>query len=247
MSRADKQLRRRKRRQRKEEHSYARAVRHWQGDEAGPPPGGARRVSLSYEITCDPLPGEGAERLSEVLSDADREALYVLASTGDARDAVERIEALLEQIPDAPMLLNWLTLAYTRLGDESNAQRVIRRNFEKNPDYLFARLNLIESALQSGDLSTAELLFGNRFDLQLHYPDRDRFHLTEFRAFNAIAAEYFIRIRDLDAAHDHVELMEAIDPDSDATVRFREVLNTATVLDTIRRMLQAPFRRRRLS
>jgi hypothetical protein len=42
------------------------------------------------------------------------------------------------------MFYNYLSVAYSKVGDIEKAEEITKINIQKNPDYLFARLNYAE-------------------------------------------------------------------------------------------------------
>ena len=91
------------------------------------------------------MPGEADPGFWRALGDHDRLEIHELVRN-DPPAAIQRLEPLLEKFPSTPMLLNWLAAAYSNLGRSDKADELIRLNYERNPDYLFARANYAEIA-----------------------------------------------------------------------------------------------------
>jgi len=196
---------------------------------------------LSYEIIDGPLhlPDEADPSFWRALGEHDREVIHGQVANDPLR-AVERLEPLLEKFPSAPMLLNWLSAAYTNLGLEHKSEEIVRLNYERNPNYLFARANYAQVCLARGDLDRVKEVFDNKFDLKLMYPRRNVFHVTEFAAFAAVAIEYFARTGEWDAAKRLYEVVAQVAPDHPATGQARALLVRSVVnraLDRVRRQL----------
>jgi hypothetical protein len=49
------------------------------------------------------------------------------------------------------MFFNWLSGAYSVLGDVHGVEETVRENYQRNPQYLFARVNYAELCLRDGD------------------------------------------------------------------------------------------------
>lgn len=97
-------------------------------------------IFVEYDITWDPistspLPPEYQSQTEEIF-----DLLHIAPA-----EVIPRLEQVLEDYPDIPMVLNWLKVAYSRVGDKKNAERFIRLNYQKNPDYVFAKVNYADS------------------------------------------------------------------------------------------------------
>jgi tetratricopeptide (TPR) repeat protein len=213
MSRAKKQLKARRRRERT---GHVAKV---------PPPLDPARsdvIHLAYTITEEAihLPEDPDRSLSRALSDDDRAAIHQEVHNDPSR-AIERLEPLLERFPDAPMVLNWLAAAYSKLGQRDKAEEVVRLNYERNPNYLFARANYADICLARGDLDRVREVFDDKFDLKLMYPHRDVSHVTEFVAFAVVVIEYFARTGESEAARRLFDVLEQVAPEHPSTKRLK--------------------------
>lgn len=246
MSRMEKQRRRQRRKERKFQRQFHRDRSFWDNfpqvyelDDVDDADGDRPRAltHLSYDITREPLPG-GDSVLDQVLTANEHARLYAQTMT-DPEAALPRLRDLLARYPADPMLLNWLGRCHAMLEDFDEVERLARLNYERNPAYLFAKVNLAQVALQRGEVDQVPVIFDNKFDLKLLYPHRSVFHVTEFTAFAAVMAEYFMRTDEHEAAGMILETMEEIDPNHELTVALRELLTTSFLLRAARKVLGA--------
>lgn len=79
--------------------------------------------------------------------------------------------------------------------------------------------------MRRGDVEAVPAVFGGRMDLGLMYPDRHRFHITEFIGFSAIQAWYLKAIGEEAAAKRVYEAMREIAPDHPAVKQVRRLIN----------------------
>jgi hypothetical protein len=221
MSRTDQQLRRNRRRAKKERARQSRATTH-HARISGLPEG---IELLSYRISFDPLskPPEKCDPLLEAVLAEVREDIWHQVHD-DPQSAIPALEKLLTQFPTAGMLLNWLASAQESAGETEKAEATARRNFEANPDYLFARINAASIRLQEGDVAGVEQILENKFDLKLHYPDRDEFHVSEFLAFSALIFKYWIHKGEFERARRLFDIMDQVAPHHDTTRDIRQVV-----------------------
>jgi tetratricopeptide (TPR) repeat protein len=222
MSRAEKQLRRKRRKQRKYARSYwsDRIISDFDVDI---PPS---LCLLEYEITRDPL--ELAEErdpdLEAAIADRQQELFDLVHN--DARSAIPELETLLERFPNSRLLMNWLSAAYQRIGDHEKADSMITLCYQRHPDYLFARTNLAAIHLQNGDPAQADAVMQHKWDLKLMYPHRDVFHVSEFIAMSHVAVDYFMQTGERRAAELILESMVELAPDHEATKSAQKMMRS---------------------
>ncbi|HEX8390963.1 MAG TPA: hypothetical protein VF665_01295 [Longimicrobium sp.] len=130
----------------------------------------------------------------------------------DPRAAVPELHALIEREP-LPMLFNWLSAAYTALGDREAVDVTIRENYRRNPQYLFARVNYAELCIASGDLDSAREALGGTLEIRALLGARKRVHISELRAYLYAVGLYHIEAGDVAAVEAACRTLERFDPD----------------------------------
>jgi tetratricopeptide (TPR) repeat protein len=198
--------------------------------------------SLEYEIVDEPLE-DAYSRVPEALGDEAAELHQKLY--GDPRSIVARLEELNRIYPDSAVLANWLTVAYQLNDRDDEANALIVAQFQKWPDYLFARINYARMLLLHGDLDRVLDLFQGIFSLKLLYPHRSRFHLSEFVAFSTIAGEYFHARGDHEQALTYLELLLEIAPDHTCTQHLENLLMPAAFAHAMSLMKELALPKRR--
>jgi tetratricopeptide (TPR) repeat protein len=240
MSRTDQQLRRNRRREKKERARRLHATTH-HGRFSGLPEG---IELLSYRISFDPLsePPEERDPLLEAALAEVREDIWNKVHD-DPRSAIPALEKLLTRFPNAGMLLNWLASAQASAGETEKAQATARRNLEANPNYLFARINAASFRLHEGDIAGVEQILDNKFDLKLQYPDRDEFHVSEFLAFSALILKYWMHKGEFERARKLFDIMDQVAPDHETTRGMRVAVQGSYLLELARLQSAAALRR----
>lgn len=153
--------------------------------------------SLSYTITEEPI------RDDYVPEEVQNEMENLFYKSQDEPELViDRLEELIEKYPNMPLLYNFISVAYSTIGNLDKAKHYVFLNYKNNPDYLFSKLNYAEICMKNGDYDQVPEIFDNKFDLKALYPERDVFHLTEVVSFMGIVGTYFAHI----GATDQVEL-----------------------------------------
>ena len=126
---------------------------------------------LKYEITTEPIEEPRYKRLPDEVKEQ-IERLHFEAQKRP-RQAIPELLDLIERYPDIPALYNFLNVAYANSGQMEKAKEAIRENYERNPDYLFARLNYAELYRSQGEYEKIAEIFEHKFDLKLLYPQRE--------------------------------------------------------------------------
>lgn len=177
----------------------------------------------TYEVTTEPIHNRQYEQLPRRVKNAIDRLYY--QSQREPRKAIPELRKLVKQYPDVPTLYNFLSVAYSQAGQPKKAEAVTRKNYERNPDYLFARLNYAELCLMRGDYDKIEEIFENKFDLKSLYPERDRFHVSEVAGFMGLAGVYFLETGERDAAEKYDEILQEIAPDNPMARKLHQRLH----------------------
>ncbi len=165
----------------------------------------------SYEITDSPLKNN-----ENKFSKADQKkvnAIFEILIT-NPEQAIEKLLALKERYPQAPVLYNYLSMAYSKIGNQKATCKLVLENYLINPDYLFAKINYAQICLEKGEIGKIPEIFDQKFDLKLLYPNRNIFHVTEFAGFTGVMCAYYCSIGNLDTARILFDVLKEIAPES---------------------------------
>ena len=150
---------------------------------------------LEYNITYDPIEGLGVPEEVE----RELEGFFKQIDV-DPEGAIPGLNEMLHRYPNLPQIYNYLTVAYSRIGEHEKAEKIAEENYKKNPRYLFAKLNYAEICIQKNEFDKVPEIFEGKFDIKALYPDRDVFHITEVVSFWGVAGLYFAAIGKEDTA-----------------------------------------------
>ena len=177
---------------------------------------GTEYLSSTYEITDLPvhlkfenLPKSFIHKTQRIVEEIE----------ADPKQAIKKLLVLKEEFPDVPKLYNYLANAYSRAGNFALARQITIENYTKNPEYLFAKINYAQICLIEGSFYEIPRIFNNTFDLKMIYPDRKKFHISEFAGFTGILIAYYCCINDKKLAEQWYQSLINVAPDSDM-VRF---------------------------
>jgi hypothetical protein len=154
------------------------------------------------------------------------EELYFLIRA-QPEAAIPRLEKLIEEYPAVPTFKNWLAVAYSNADWHKQAQAMIERTVVEHPNYLFAKVNLANIYLTERRTDDIALIFGNKTELGELYPQRKKFHITEFTSFYAFMARYAMVKGDIDAYFRNLAILKLGAPDSNETRQLEESFQEA--------------------
>lgn len=174
------------------------------------------------EVVRDPLPQSWHSKLPSEIREA-MPGLHALVRD-DPRAAVTKLRALIEREP-LPMFYNWLSAAYSGLRDVEAVNDVVRENYRRNPNYLFARVNYAELCIHTGDFASAREALGAGFDLRPLLGGRKRAHISEFTGYFYAVGLYHLEAGNLDAAEEAYELLKNVGPDEPPTEELGRMLH----------------------
>jgi tetratricopeptide (TPR) repeat protein len=188
-----------------------------------------------YEITEEPIEERAYRRLPKSVK-SKLEKLHHDAQR-HPRAAIEELLKLKKKYPRVPQIYNYLAVAYSRTGEIEKSEAITKENIRKNPDYLFAKINYAEFCLEREEYEKIPEIFGHKFDLQMLYPNRKRFHISEYANFMGIIGMYFIRTDQREIAERYNKTLQEIASDFPAAERLNFELNTTNVMQALRRLV----------
>lgn len=165
---------------------------------------------LGCKISMEPMP----DSLSQKLPQKDLKKYISLLETAqlNPHGVFEEIKELQQKYPNLPELLNLLTYVTIRKRDLKKADELIVENYEKNPNYLYARINYADLALRKKQWKKIPEIFSS-FNLKDLYPEKQVFHYTEFRGFMVTLGFYHHAMNKKNEARECLDHAKKVDPD----------------------------------
>ncbi len=179
---------------------------------------------VGYEITSEPLVDNAFQSLPRAIQE-ELNSIFEKVQNPFYRDKaamVARLEELVMQYPRVPQISNYLAASYQMTRNKKAKSRV-EENYKQHPDYLFARIDYARLCLERRDLAKVKQIFKEGFDLKLIYPQRRRFHVTEFVAFNFIICIYHRLSGDWESAKLVAQTLENVAPEHPVTAQVKRM------------------------
>ncbi|NGX37959.1 MAG: hypothetical protein K1000chlam2_01127 [Chlamydiae bacterium] len=163
----------------------------------------------SYQISSDAMP----EMLKEKLNQEQLKCYLKLLDQVQLQPKAvyAEIKAFGQEYPTVPEVINLLTFAHIQNHRVVEAENLIEDTFEKHPEYLFARINYADQCIRKKKLSKIPKIFPT-FDLKELYPEKEIFHLSEFRGFFIMMTYYQIALKDREKAIYYFTTAKEIEP-----------------------------------
>jgi len=177
---------------------------------------------ISYNITEDPLEDKYSKRIPKEIREQVEELQIDINFR--SKELIPKLIDYIEKYPNVPLLYNYLSAAYSAMGDLDNLESTVLENLKRHPDYLFAKLNYADVCLQKGEPEKIPGIFDHKFDLKLLYPNRSTFHISELAGFTGIICKYYIAVGDREAAELLFKNLKQIAPKHPATKDVKKVL-----------------------
>jgi len=149
---------------------------------------------------------------------------------------IERLKELIRNYPDVPKLYNYISIAYSNLGDQEKSNYYVEKNYQNNPHYLFAKLNYAEICMAKGDFDKVPEILENKFDIKALYPEREVFHVSEVAGVMGIAGFYFASIGNTEQAKLFYNGLKQLAPGHKYTKRLKRYLFLKSVKKVFNRM-----------
>ena len=122
-------------------------------------------------------------------------------------EAITEIRALIEKHPKQTALLyNILTVAYQHAKkSKKEFLEMTKEGYEKNPNYLFAKVAYGQACLQNKQRNKVVEIFNGKFDLQELYPKRRDFHVQEAVVFYGFLCQFAMSEKDTETAEQYYD------------------------------------------
>lgn len=197
---------------------------------------------LSYEITDEPMfDNNNYLKLPQSIQDElDNIHAQLTPAKLSAKNSptISRLEELVKQYPDVPVISNYLAAAYSTINSPK-FDTCVQENYQKHPDYLFARIHYADQCLEHNEMEKIKEIFKEGFDLKLLYPQRTRFHLSEFVGFGTFLCRYYVETGEQERAEMILQALKQIAPDHPAVEQASFTVEGNNLLSLIQKLASA--------
>lgn len=168
------------------------------------------KIIADCPINMQPMPNALTQRLSS----ADLKTYVSLLEQAQfyPHRVFEQVKAFQETHLDLPEAANLLAYLYIKRKEIAKAEQLVQENYEKFPDYLFAKINYADQCLRKKQLHKIPEIFPS-FHLKELYPEKKLFHFTEFRGFMVTLGLYYLGIKNKKMACLYLDYAKEADPD----------------------------------
>jgi tetratricopeptide (TPR) repeat protein len=180
-------------------------VDYWDGKEL-------RQVKLiGMEISREPKESGLPPDLNELLTEA-----IERIRAGHPEEAEARLNAMLQRVPDHPVVLGNLAAVRVQQGRKDEARSLLQQAVAKHPDYLFARCNLARFLIQDGKLDAADALLKG-------LAEREDLHIQEVFVLYGTLAMLQMAKGDKESAAELLKSLESLVADEEDKRRLEKI------------------------
>ncbi|MCC5937315.1 MAG: hypothetical protein JJU34_08540 [Lunatimonas sp.] len=155
-------------------------------------------IGPPIEWTDEPIETEYGVNLPEGLNDEIVELNQVLKDGPTKRQAQEirdRLSQLIQEYPHIPNFYNLRYNAIRALDGIEKFRAEVTATLERFPDYFFAKLDLIDAMLVTGEEFDLADVFGGATNLSTIFPNRNLFHASEVIKFHTLMIRYHLHLK----------------------------------------------------
>ena len=185
-------------------------------------------ASLDYKITQNAVDDDDIRALPNEIQNK-IEDLYERVQVSP-QNTIKELLVLIKAYPHIPQLYNYLHIAYSYTGQKKKSYKIMQENYEKNPSYLFAKLNYSDYLVKQGEFDKVSEIYDYKFNLTELYPNRDTFHETEVISFNGVIGYYYAMIGEYENAKHCLNILKALSKVHMYTLRLEEKLKNGSQL-----------------
>ncbi len=174
---------------------------------------GEWRVVLVLPMTVDPqaIQTHYDPPVAELAMQANQ---ALMAQDGAAAQAA--LEGALSILPDDPLLLNNLGLAYELQGEDQKAHDLLWDIYTRYPENFFATIGVVRLALQDGAYDQAHAMLGQ-------LTSREKVHNTEFNALCMVEIELALAEKNQRDGLAWLDLWERTDPSNPSLPDYKKM------------------------
>ena len=186
-------------------------------------------------ITFDPIETKWSKMTPSAIKDDVNEIYAQLAN--DPQWAINKIEKLNKKYKNIPILNNYLYVCHEAMGNYESAEKTAIKNYNLFPRYLFAKTNYAHICLKKGETDKIKNIFEGKDDLNSLYPNRKKFHISEFLSFMGVWAVYYYKIGEEKIARSYYIVMKKVAPDHPITKKIRQQIYTPLFIRILEKIL----------
>jgi tetratricopeptide (TPR) repeat protein len=141
---------------------------------------------------------------------------------------IDEARELEKKIPYVPEIDNLLTYILIQNRQIDEAEKRIKESYDRYPDYFFAKINYGDLLLQKKDRLAFHKLFPFS-EIQNYFPDKSRYHVTEYRSFYLLMARNCISAKNKKGAKEYFNKAYRADPAHPSVIDFEKQIHKSFI------------------
>ena len=136
---------------------------------------------------------------------------------------VKKIQSTIQKYPHIPQFRNYLAVAYSVSSKQDKAYEAVQKTMVDFPNYLYAKLNAADMAMDREDFESAKKFLGESLELRDLYPERQVFHRDELFKYLKTVLRYHCKLEDLENAERVFKTIQSIRPPESDFDAFNQI------------------------
>ncbi len=189
-------------------------------------------INITYDDDFLPFDFEQTDEVADAIN------TYVVLCNKNPQKTVDELPAIIERMPQVPLLRNHLFVALRRLGRHDEAFAVNDQALKDHPDYLYAVLNKAVQHWEKDELDEFEKALGGApLMINRTFPKREVFHVSEMFAYYSLLLRYWLSKDNPDAAESFYKLLDALDSEHPVLPELKEAIDFSILKNTFGKLL----------
>ena len=173
-----------------------------------------KSIEQLYNVTTDSVPNKYLDMLPPKMIKLMNK--FHDEMTEFPKKTAKAIEKMDLKYRTHPLFINYLITCYKILKNPDKVKQLAKMSYDKNKDYLFAKISYGEICLTEERNDDFLEIFDNKFSLSLIYPDRILFHISEVKPFLFLMAKYHYLIDEVENSKYFYSKFKELSPDDKA-------------------------------
>ncbi len=191
------------------------------------------QLEEKYTITWEPFNAEHRDEQDQKFLENILKKLQE-----DPEGCLKPLLKMKEKYPEDPSLYNYLYICYRYMGKVWEARELLLKTVKLFPDYLFGLGEYAAYLLRRGDYEKIPEVFKGCATLGQLYPDRDVFHISEFRCFHYAMGLYFAKVGDIDQAKFYLSALENVEKNCFEAKDLKDEITSCIRQQTIKELIE---------
>jgi tetratricopeptide (TPR) repeat protein len=155
------------------------------------------------------------------------------------KKTAKELPAIIERMPQVPLLRNHLFVALRRLGKHNEAFAVNDQALKDHPDYIYAVMNKAVQHWENGELDEVEKVLGGMpLVINRTFPERKVFHIMEVLTYYGFLVRFWVTKGNHKSAESYYNLLEELEPGHPQLPELKSLLTFSNLKSAFGKLME---------